>query len=87
MTIPEVTLPPLRAVDDAPRWLPLTKGARFAGCSAQETLQSDGSNPIPVYFHLPPGAQFGDKENVSLRVHYRYDARQIATGSASPRRS
>jgi cellulose synthase (UDP-forming) len=82
MTIPEVVLPPLRAADDAPRWLTLTKGARFAGCSTQDTLQSDGSNPIPVYFHLPPGAHFGDKENVSLRVHYRYDARQIATGSA-----
>jgi cellulose synthase (UDP-forming) len=81
-TVPDVALPPMRAADDAPRWLTLTKGARFAGCSTQDALQTDGSNPIPVYFHLPPGAQFGDKENVSLRVHYRYDARQIAAGSA-----
>jgi cellulose synthase (UDP-forming) len=81
-TVPDVALPPMRAADDAPRWLTLTKGARFAGCSTQDTLQTDGSNPIPVYFHLPPGAHFGDKENVSLRVHYRYDARQIAPGSA-----
>jgi cellulose synthase (UDP-forming) len=82
MIIPEVALPPMRAADDAPRWLTLTKGARFAQCGSQDTLQSDGSNPIPVYFHLPPGAHFGDKENVTLRVHYRYDARQIAAGSA-----
>jgi cellulose synthase (UDP-forming) len=81
-TIVDGALPPLRAADDSPRWLTLTKGARFAGCSGQDTLQSDGSSPIPVYFHLPPGAQFGDKENLSLRIHYRYDARQIAAGSA-----
>jgi cellulose synthase (UDP-forming) len=80
--IPEGSLPPLRAADDAPRWLTLTRGARFAGCSTQDDLETDGSSAIPVYFHLPPGAQFGDKENVSLRVHYRYDARQIAAGSA-----
>jgi cellulose synthase (UDP-forming) len=80
--VPDISLPPLRAADDAPRWLTLTRGARFAGCSTQDTLQSDGSNPIPVYFHLPPGAHFGDKENVSLRIHYQYDARQIAAGSA-----
>jgi cellulose synthase (UDP-forming) len=82
MVVPDESLPPLRAADDAPRWLALTKGARFAACNVQDTLQSDGSNPIPIYFHLPPGAQFGDKENLSLRVHYRYDARQIAAGSA-----
>jgi cellulose synthase (UDP-forming) len=81
-TVPDVALPPLRAADDAPRWLTLAKGARFAGCSTQDTLQTDGSSPIPIYFHLPPGAQFGDKENISLRVHYRYDARPIAAGSA-----
>jgi cellulose synthase (UDP-forming) len=81
-TVPDMALPPLRTSDDAPRWLTLARGSRFAGCSAQDNLQSDGSNPIPVYFHLPPGAEFGDKENTSLHVHYRYDARQIATGSA-----
>jgi cellulose synthase (UDP-forming) len=81
-TVPDLTLPPMRLANDAPRWLTLTQGARFAGCSTQETLQSDGSNPIPVYFHLPPGAHFGDKENILLHVHYRYDARQIAAGSA-----
>jgi cellulose synthase (UDP-forming) len=81
-TVPDLALPPMRTADDAPRWLTLSKGARFAGCGNQDTLQSDGSNPIPIYFHLPPGAQFGDKENISLRVHYRYDARPIAAGSA-----
>ena len=80
--VPDTALPAMRDADDAPRWLTLTRGARFAACSTQETLQSDGSNPIPVYFHLPPGAHFGDKENVSLRVHYQYDARTIAAGSA-----
>lgn len=76
------TLPPARAKDDAPRWLPLSPSAQLAPCSADSSLQTDGSTPVPVYFHLPPDLFYGETQQLVLHLNYRYDAHFIALGSA-----
>jgi cellulose synthase (UDP-forming) len=80
--IPDLVLPTPRVQDDAPRWLQAGKVNALASCQVKDTLQTDGSSPVPVYFHVPPDLYYGEKENLKLRVNYRYDARPIAAGSA-----
>ncbi len=79
---PAALMPPPRNLDDAPRWLPLTREARLASCSSQEMLRTGDSSSIPVYFHLPPDVFYGERENVRLHLHYRYNARLAGPGSA-----
>lgn len=81
MTIPELVVPPVRQRDDAPRWLPTVRAAPVANCRTQDALQSDGSTPIPVYFHLPPELFYGERQNLGLQLYYRYNALQAASGS------
>ncbi len=82
MVVPELLMPPPRNVADAPRWLPLDRGARLTGCSSQETLQTGDSSSIPVYFHMPPDVFYGERENLKLNLHYRYSAQLVGPGSA-----
>jgi cellulose synthase (UDP-forming) len=79
---PALIMPPVRTRDDAPRWLPVTKSAPLTSCAAEGSLQTDGSSPVPVYFHAPPDLFYGEKQNLDLHVNYRYDARLVAPGSA-----
>ncbi len=79
---PVLLMPPPRNLDDAPRWLPLTRGARLSNCSSPEMLQTGDSSSIPVYFHLPPDVFYGERENLKLHLHYRYNARSAGPGSA-----
>ena len=76
------TLPPARMKDDAPRWLPLNQLSQLAQCSNESNLQTDGSTPIPVYFHLPPDLYYGEKQFLKLHLDYGYDARPVGAGSA-----
>jgi cellulose synthase (UDP-forming) len=80
--IPDLNLPAARSVDDAPRWLPLRRSAPLASCQNLDVLQSDGSSPIPVYFHVPPDLYYGEEQNVQMNLRYRYNALPIAPGSA-----
>jgi len=75
-------MPPQRRKDDAPLWLPAGKVAPIASCQARSALQTDGSSPIPVYFHAPPDLYYGETENLKLHLNWRYDARPLAAGSA-----
>lgn len=79
---PALIMPPVRTRDDAPRWLPITKAAPLISCSTGGSLQTDGSSPIPVYFHTPPDLFYGEKQTLDLHLNYRYDARLVAPGSA-----
>jgi cellulose synthase (UDP-forming) len=81
MPIPDLILPPVRERDDAPRWLPTVRAAPLTNCRTQDALQSDGSAPIPVYFHLPPDLFYGERQNLRLNLYYRYNAFQSAAGS------
>ena len=76
------TLPPQRKPDDAPRWVPTDKLAPLAAYSAQPTMTTDGSRPIPIYFRVAPDLYYGETENLNLLLRYRYNGASITTGSA-----
>ena len=78
---PEFTAP-ARSRDDAPRWLPIVKSAPLAACPAEGSFHTDGSTPIPIYFHTPPDLFYGEKQSLGLHLNYRYDAHLVASGSA-----
>jgi cellulose synthase (UDP-forming) len=80
--IPDLAMPAARAINDAPRWLATGRAVPLASCRVQDNLQTDGSSPIPVYFHIPPDLHYGDKQNLTMHVHYRYNALPVAKGSA-----
>jgi cellulose synthase catalytic subunit (UDP-forming) len=77
-----LALPPARGKDDAPRWMQAGKVNALASCQAPDQLQTDGSNPVRAYFHVPPDLFYGEEQTVDLHLNYRYDARQVAAGSA-----
>jgi cellulose synthase (UDP-forming) len=82
VTIPELAMPAARGPGDAPRWLATGIAVPFAGCEAPAQLQTDGSSPVPVYFHVPPDLSYGERQNLKLHLHFRYNALPIADGSA-----
>jgi len=82
MPIQDLTMPRGRDKGDAPRWMSINRAAPLASCQTQQSLRSDGSTPIPVYFHLPPDLFYGERENLKLHLDYRYNALQAAPGSA-----
>ena len=79
---PVLIMPPVRTEGDAPSWLPITRAAPLTSCSAEANLQTDGSSPVPVYFHAPPDLFYGEKQTLDMHLNYRYDARLVAPGSA-----
>ncbi len=80
--IPDFVMPAARVRDDAPRWLPIRRTAPLASCQNPEALGSDGSSPIPLYFHVPPDLYYGEEQNIEMQLHYRYNAPAVAPGSA-----
>jgi len=80
--IPDLAMPAARAHNDAPRWLASGRAVPLASCRTQDNLQTDGSSPIPVYFHVPPDLYYGETQNLTMHVHYRYNAMPVAKGSA-----
>jgi cellulose synthase (UDP-forming) len=81
MPVPDLIMPPARRPDDAPRWLSTVRAAPLADCRSEGALRSDGSSPIPIYFHLPPDLFYGEKQNLRFNLYYRYNAFQVAAGS------
>jgi cellulose synthase (UDP-forming) len=79
--IPDLVMPPARQWDDAPRWLPAVRATPLTNCQSPEALESDGSHPVPVYFHLAPDLFYGERQNLRLHLSYRYNASQVAPGS------
>jgi len=73
--------PALRQVDDAPRWLPPSKSVPLGSFSTPQAMQTDGSQPIPIYFRVPPDQFYGEKQNLALHLGYRYNAAPLAAGS------
>jgi cellulose synthase (UDP-forming) len=81
-SIPNLILPAPMPRDVAPRWLPLHRGTPITSCGNPAALESDGSSPIPLYFHVPPDLSYGEEQNVELHLNYKYNAAPIAVGSA-----
>jgi cellulose synthase (UDP-forming) len=80
--IPELVMPPKHQHDDAPRWLRAERATPIASCITQAALRSDGSNAIPLYFHVPPDLYYGERQNLRLHINYQYNALPVAPGSA-----
>jgi cellulose synthase (UDP-forming) len=80
--ISNLVAPAARSIDDAPRWMPTNSSVPITSCRAPQTSHTDGSTPVPIYFHLRPDLFYGEKQNLKLNLHYRYNARSIAAGSA-----
>jgi len=74
-------MPAARQVDDAPRWLPPSKATPLGTFSTPAAMQSDGTQPIPIYFRVPPDQFYGEKQNLALHLGYRYNAAPLAAGS------
>jgi cellulose synthase (UDP-forming) len=66
------TLPPLRQLDDAPRWVQTNEPSSLWSYTETSDLQSDGSQPIVSYVRIPPDLFYGDHETVPMRVNYQY---------------
>jgi cellulose synthase (UDP-forming) len=77
-----LVMPAARIKDDAPRWMPTSRAVPIANCRAPQTSHTDGSTPVPIFFHLRPDLFFGEKQNLKLNLHYRYNALPVGPGSA-----
>ena len=90
VVIRDFNMPPARKPGDAPRWLRTDAAQTFADMSrlqpeslalTADALQTDGSTPVTVRFMLPPDLDFGDRENLPLRLDYRYNSVPLGQGS------
>jgi cellulose synthase (UDP-forming) len=79
--IGDFAMPAPRKPDDAPRWL-MTDRLKTLFADRQTTMTSNGSQPLPVYFRLPPDLFYGETQNLNLKLSYRYNALAVAQGSA-----
>jgi cellulose synthase (UDP-forming) len=82
MKIDNFSMPEPRQIDDAPRWLSTDHLTSLWSLSSKERLRSDGSQPLPVYFRVPPDLHYGETQNLNLKIRYRYNALPVAPGSA-----
>jgi cellulose synthase (UDP-forming) len=80
--IGDFPLPAPREPDDAPRWLRTDQLTSLWALSSEQGLQSDGSRPLPVYFRVPPDLNYGETQNLNLKLTYRYNPKAVANGSA-----
>jgi cellulose synthase (UDP-forming) len=81
--ITSLTLPDQSQPDDAPRWLSTTHHTLFRDITQQETLQGDGSVPIPIYMRLPPDLYLPNQDkNLTMFLDYRYNGMPLADSSS-----
>jgi len=64
------SLPPMRHVGDAPRWVQTTSPSSLWSYTQTDELNTDGSQPIISYVRIPPDLYFGDQDSVKLRLQY-----------------
>ncbi|HKO20987.1 MAG TPA: UDP-forming cellulose synthase catalytic subunit, partial [Acidobacteriaceae bacterium] len=91
VSIRNFVMPAPRKPDDASRWLRTDMTQTFgdlarlqpetAGSQQADTFTSDGSTPIRVPLTLPPDLDFADRENLPLRLDYRYNSVPLGQGS------
>jgi len=82
MKVDNFSMPEPRQVDDAPRWLATDHLTSLWDLSSKESLISDGSQRLPVYFRVPPDLHYGETQNLNLKIKYSYNAAPVAAGSS-----
>ncbi len=73
--------PAPRQPDDAPRWLSTEKVTHLGDIAQTGDLQSDGAVPLRAYMRLPPDLYYGNQQNLSFHMGYRYNGIPISNDS------
>ncbi len=79
--IPSLKAPAPREPDDAPRWLRTDKAVHLGDIAQTGDLQGDGAVPIRGYMRLPPDLFYGNKQDLSFHMGYRYNGIPISNDS------
>ena len=79
--IPSLKAPAPRDPDDAPRWLRTDKVVHLGDIAQTGDLQGDGAAPIRGYMRLPPDLFYGNKQDLSFHMGYRYNSIPISNDS------
>ena len=74
VAIDNLTLPDKQLADKAPRWAQTNETISLWDYSTAESLEGDGSAPLPAYFRLPPDLFYSERPNAILRLAYRYNS-------------
>ena len=73
--------PAPRHPDDAPRWLSTGKVTHLGDIAQTGDLQGDGAVPLRAYMRLPPDLYYGNQQNLSFHMGYRYNGIPISNDS------
>jgi cellulose synthase (UDP-forming) len=74
-SIENLKLPDSPAPDIAPRWARTDGTVALWDYASTDTLQTDGSAPLNVYFRVPPDIYYSErKPNAELNMVYRYNS-------------
>ena len=79
--IPSLKAPAPREPDDAPRWLRTDKAVHLGDIAQTGDLQGDGAVPIRGYMRLPPDLFYGNMQDLSFHMGYRYNGIPISNDS------
>ena len=79
--IPSLKAPAPREPDDAPRWLRTDKAVHLGDIAQTGDLQGDGAVPIRGYMRLPPDLFYGNKQDLTFHMGYRYNGIPISNDS------
>jgi cellulose synthase (UDP-forming) len=81
ISVPALSLPAERAIDDAPFWLNTGRNLPLWLYSDSQEIDAQASSPLPVYLRVPPDLYYGDRTFVPLHLDYSYNAAQTPAGS------
>ena len=73
--------PAARQPDDAPRWLSTDKVTHLGDIAQTGDLQGDGAVPLRAYMRMPPDLYYGNQQNLSFHMGYRYNGIPISNDS------
>src|SRR5579859_1668237 len=74
-SVENLKLPDSPAPDAAPRWARTDGTVALWDYASTDTLQTDGSAPLNVYFRVPPDIYYSErKPNAELNMVYRYNS-------------
>jgi cellulose synthase (UDP-forming) len=80
--IGSLKMPAIREPDDAPRWLSTERNTPVGEIAQTEDLQGDGSVPMRIYMRVPPDLYYGQQQNLSFHLGYRYNGIPISNESS-----
>ena len=80
--IASLKMPAIREPDDAPRWLSTDRNTPVGEIAQTGDLQGDGSVPMRIYMRVPPDLYYGQQQDLSFHLGYRYNGIPISNESS-----